>query len=373
MRQVLFFFFLAFSFYFSAQNYYLFIGTFTHTDSKGIYVYKFDCKTGKAVFVTNTEKDVVNPSFLSVSKNGKFIYSCTETRTETGGSVSSFSFDKKNGKLTFINKQPSGGANPVYITIHKKNKFVINSNYTAGNITVFEINDDGSIKPFSQEIKLSGSSINKERQEKSHPHSVILSPDHKYLAVPDLGSDKIVTYEVSDKEEQPLKACTSLPGSAIGGSGPRHLAFHPNGKFAYSIEELSGSVQAYSFKKGKLDTLQRVLIHTAETKGPFSASDIHISPDGKFLYAANRGKENNIAIFSIDKLGRLTHVAYQPTLGEIPRNFMIDPSGNYLLVANQVSGSIIIFKRNLHTGLLTDTNEPIAVPMPSCLQMIEAD
>jgi 6-phosphogluconolactonase (cycloisomerase 2 family) len=373
MKSILIFFCSVFCFFAPAQNYYLFIGTFTHTDSKGIYVYKFNAKKGKLTEVTNTEKTVVNPSFLTVTRDGKYVYACTETRTDTGGNVSAFSFDKKVGKLSFINKERSNGANPVYVALHNKNKFIINTNYTGGNITVYGINNDGSIKPISMELQLGGSSINKERQEKAHPHSAVFSPDYNYFVVPDLGSDMIRCYPFNADNEEPLNPNPPQLGYVVPGSGPRHITFHPNGKFAYCIEELSGTVQAYTFNKGKLDTLQRVLIHTADTKGPYSASDIHVSPDGKFLYAANRGKENNIAIFAVDDKGKLTHVAYQSTLGEIPRNFTIDPTGNYLLVANQVSGTIVVFKRNLKTGKLKATGEQVKVPMPSCLQLVGPD
>ncbi|MBL7911237.1 MAG: lactonase family protein [Bacteroidia bacterium] len=373
MRSVLVFLCSFFCFFASAQNYYLFVGTYTHTDSKGIYVYKFNGKKGKLTEVTNTEKTVTNPSFLTVTQDGKYVYACTDTKTDTSGSVSAFSFDKIKGKLTFLNKERSNGANPVYITLHNKNKFIINSNYTGSNITVYGINDNGSIKPISMELQLSGKSINKERQEKSHPHSVVFSPGHDYFVVTDLGADMIRTYPFNADNEEPLNPNPPQLGYVVPGSGPRHITFHPNGKFAYCIEELSGTVQAYTFNRGKLDTLQRILIHTADTKGPYSASDIHVSPDGKFLYAANRGKENNIAIFSIDDKGKLTFVEYQSTLGEIPRNFTIDPSGNYLLVANQVSGTIVVFKRNQKTGKLKANGEQVKLPMPSCLQMVGAD
>lgn len=371
MRLLLFSLFFLFFINAGSQKYFLFIGSYTGSGSKGIYVYKFDAATGNIEFISNTE-GVVNPSYLTISYNGKFIYSCTETRTENAGSISSFSFDRKNGKLQFLNKQSTGGDNPVYVSTHKSGKWVVCGNYTGGSVSAFRINKDGSLLPASQVINHSGKSVDRERQDKPHVHSTVFSPDYNHLYVPDLGLDKVMIYKFSKQLSQPLKLAIQPFVLTTPGSGPRHFAFHPNGKFAYLAEEMGGSVAVYAFNNGRLDSIQRIPTHPTATKGPFSAADIHVSPGGQFLYVTNRGKENNIAIFSIDlKKGKLTSIGYDSTLGEVPRNFIIEPSGKYLLVANQLSGNIVIFKRNKQTGLLQATGKQIKVPEVSCLQMLK--
>lgn len=354
------------------QRSYLFIGTYTASGSKGIYVYRFNAKTGSLTLLSNTE-GITNPSYLALAPDKKHLYACTDTRTQNPGTISAFSFDKKTGKLSFINKQTAGGANPVYLAVHKSGKWVVEGNYTGGNLSVLKINPDGSLQPPSQTIAHSGNSINAERQDKSHVHCTVFSPDYRYVYVPDLGIDKVMAYAVQENESTPLLAAPAPFTAAIPGSGPRHLTFHPNGKYAYLIEELAGAVVVYRYNpaSGALDSLQEVLTHPAAAQDPFGAADVHVSKDGKFLYASNRANENNLAVFSIAESGQLTLVGYQPTLGKMPRNFTLDPSGKFVLVANQESNNVVVFRRNLHTGLLTPTGTEISVPEPSCLQMIK--
>jgi 6-phosphogluconolactonase len=355
------------------QKSFLFVGTYTSTGSKGIYVYQFDGSTGNAELLSTTE-NIANPSFLAIAPNKKFIYACTDTRTPTAGSVSAFSFNKKTGKLRFVNKEVSSGFNPVYTSIHKSNKWLVAGNYTGGNITVFPINKDGSIKAYSQSIQHTGKSINPERQEKSHVHCTVFSPDYKYVYVPDLGIDKVMTYAVQENETTPLVTVSPPFAASVQGSGPRHITFHPNKKYAYLIEEMSGAVVAYNYNNsnGKLDSIQRIFTHPGDAIGPFGGADIHVSPDGGFLYASNRASENNLAIFSIDaNTGKLKTAGYQSALGKTPRNFTIDPTGNFVLVANQESDNVVVFKRDVQTGLLTPTGIEIKVPQPSCLQMMK--
>ncbi|MGI8637602.1 MAG: lactonase family protein [Segetibacter sp.] len=371
MRQVLFFFFTILSFCANCQKYYLFIGSYTDSGSKGIYVYTFDASTGNAAFVSNTN-GIVNPSFLTISPGGNFIYACTETRTANAGSISSFSFNKKNGSLQFINKQSSGGDNPVYVSAHRDGRWVVCGNYTGGSVAALAVNKDGSLSPAAQVIKHTGGSVDSVRQDRSHVHSTIFSPDYRHLYVPDLGLDKVMIYRFSEQAAIPLTSTSQQFIRTVPGSGPRHFAFHPNGKYGYLAEEMGGFVDVYKRAGDTLQQIQRIPAHRAETRGPFGSADIHTSPDGRFLYVTNRAKENNIAIFSIGKTtGKLTPVGYESTRGEGPRNFIIEPSGKFLLVANQLSGNIVIFKRNIKTGLLQATGKEIAVPEVSCLQMLK--
>ena len=354
-----------------SQVNYLFIGTYTDKGSKGIYVYKFDNTTGKATWVSNTE-GLVNPSYLDVAPDGKHIYAVTETARNNAGSVSAFAFDKKSGQLTFVNKQSSGGDNPCYVQVNKNKKWLMVGNYSGGSLSAFRIQPDGSLQPFIQSIQHQGKGLNPQRQEKAHVHATVFSPDQQYLFVPDLGLDKVMIYKFKPNEEQPLQPATPPFQPSVPGSGPRHFTFHPSRPFAYLIEELSGTVVAYTYKKGKLGLIQRIATHPVTYKGAIGSADIHVSPDGKYLYASNRGDENIITIFSVDtKTGRLILKDFQPTLGTTPRNFSITPSGKYLLVANQATNNIVIFRRDVKTGLLTPTGEEIKVPNPVCLQFMK--
>ncbi len=349
---------------------YLFVGSYTGgKQDTGIYVYELNSRSGKLKKISTIE-NITNPSFLTISPNGNFLYACTDTKMANAGSVSAFKIDTINGKITFINKQTSGGENPVYLAVHKDNKFIVNGNYTQGNVSVFATNQNGGLNPFSQIIQFTDSSINKQRQEKAHIHATVFSPNNDFIFLPDLGSDKIRVFKFDPSITQPIIPTNAYLVKTAAGSGPRHFTFHPNSKFAYCIEELSGMVSVYNYNNGTLDSIQKIFSYSKK-QGSYASADIHISPDGLFLYSSNRGElENTIAIFSIDQnSGKLSIIGHQNTFGKHPRNFAIDPSGKFLLVANQVSNNIIVFKRNFKTGLLIKTNNDIQVKRPSCLQL----
>ncbi|TDH29120.1 lactonase family protein [Segetibacter sp. 3557_3] len=354
----------------SGQNFYLFVGTYTDRGSKGIYVYDFNSVTGTATWVSNTE-GTVNPSYLAVAPGNRHLYAVTETARENAGSVSAFSFDPVSGKLTFINKQLSGGDNPCYVSVHSGGKWIAVGNYSGGSLSVLPVDSDGSLQPFSQNIVFTGKSVHKSRQEKSHVHSTVFSPDYKQLFVPDLGTDKVMIYDFNASAKQPLTPAKKPFEAVTAGNGPRHFTFHPGGKFAYLIEEMNGSVAAYRYSKKSLHFIGRTLTHPEGYSGAIGSADIHLSPDGRFLYASNRGDENTISIFAVDQQsGKLKTVGHVSTQGKVPRNFTIDPTGNFLLVANQATNNIVIFKRDLQTGLVTATGQELKVPTPVCLQMI---
>lgn len=367
--SLLFALFMCFNGY--SQNTYVFVGSYNlNKEKKGIYVFKLDTLTGRLKKIT-TVKNVLNPSYLNVSPNGKYIYSCTDARTPNAGSVSSFEFNPKNKSLVFINSQKSGGENPVYLTVHKNGKWLVNANYTEGSVAVHPLTDDGKIGFTVQRFSYSEGSINKERQDRSHVHSSIFSPNFDYVFLPDLGSDKIRCYQFDSLQSQPLQETPYPFTKTTLGSGPRHLAFHPNGKFAYCIEEMAGFVSVYKYDNGKLESIQRIATHTDEIAKGFGASEIHVSPDGRFLYASNRGEENNIAIFSIENEGTLKTVGYQSTFGQTPRVFAIDSKGKFVIVANQSTGNIVVFKRDSATGLLMKTGNEMKVKNASCIQIKE--
>ncbi len=349
---------------------YLFIGTYTDgKPDKGIYIYEFNSKTGnlKQVF---SGHNITNPSFLTLSPAGDYLYACTDTKLAKEGSVSAFKFDSINGSLTFLNKQKSGGENPVYLTTSRNNEFVINGNYTEGTVSVFKTNPDGSLNPSSQIIRFMGSGANVRRQDKAHIHAAVFSPDFNYIFFPDLGADKIRVFKFNSGEVQPLAALENYDFTAVPASGPRHFTFHPNNLFAYCIEELSGTITSFKYENGKLESIQRIFSYS-KLQEEYNIADIHISPDGLFLYASNRwDKENTISIFSINQDdGKLNLTGHQSTYGDHPRNFTLDPTGNFIIVANQVTNKIVVFKRDIITGLLTKTGKEIKVPGPSCLKM----
>lgn len=367
----LFFILITFSMNSHSQVFNLFIGTYTNTGSKGIYVYKFDTNTGKSWWMSNTDS-VVNPSFLCLSKDGGHLFAVNETNGANPGRVSSFAFDREKATLKFLNSQPSGGDDPCFISTDKNDQWLTVANYSSGSTSAFRINKDGTIQPFAQLIETSGSSVNKQRQKKSHIHETVFSPDYNYLFTPDLGTDKIMIYKFDPAQEKPLSKADDAFLKIPAGNGPRHIAFHPNNQFAYVINELSGSLMAYKYDNGNFQELQTMSTHPADFKGAIGAAEIQISPDGRFLYASNRGDQNSIAIFSINEpTGMLTIKDYQSTLGKGPRHFIIDPAGNFLLVANQDSNNIVVFKRDKQTGLLTDTHQQIAILKPVCLQLVK--
>lgn len=349
-----------------SQKCFVFFGSFNHDrNEEGLYVYQLDSINGKLDFKSSLS-GIHNPSYITLSPDGQYLYACTESKTQNAGSISSFSFDKTKAELAFINTRPSGGENPVYLTTDNSGKWLVNANYTEAGISAYPLSNNGYINEAVQIFSYEEGSNNSGRQERAHIHAAVFSPDDKFIFVPDLGADKIRSYAFNIAQEKPLTEKTSIDTSP--GSGPRHFTFHPNGKFAYCIEELSGLVTFYNYKEGALTSLQCIAAHPEAITEGFESSDIHISPDGKFLYATNRGKENNIAIFSINKGGILKTVGYQFTLGLHPRTFAIDPTGNYLIVTNVNSSTAVVFRRNKQTGLLVKTDQ-VAIKNVSCVKI----
>lgn len=349
---------------------YLFVGTYTDgKPDKGIYVYAFNTRTGHLKKV-GSGHNITNPSFLTLSPAGDFLYACTDTKLPEEGSVSAFKIDSTTGALTFLNKQKSGGENPVYVTTTGNNEFVINANYTTGTVTVFKTKPDGSLSTYVQRIQFQGRGPNARRQDSPHIHAAVFSPDFEYMFFPDLGADKIRVFTFNLQGDPPLQALEDDDYTTVPGSGPRHFTFHPNLSFAYCIEELSGTITAFRYESGRLDSIQPIFAYS-KLQEEYNSADVHISPDGLFLYASNRrDAENKISIFSIHKDdGTLTLIGHQSTYGDHPRNFTLDPSGNFLIVANQVTNNLVVFKRDSKTGLLTRTAKEIKVPGPACLKM----
>jgi 6-phosphogluconolactonase len=348
------------------KSYNLLIGTYTTSpESDGLYVYDFDCQTGSTKFKSKIA-GVENPSYLDISRDGKYLYTVNETRD---GGISSFTFNRTTKNIVFINRVSSGGSSPCYIAVDDKTRYAFASNYGSGSLCAVPLKEDGSLSDNIQFIQQEGSSVDKGRQNGPHVHCTVLSPDNKYLLTANLGTDKVYIYQFNAANtSQPLTPADPAFISVKAGSGPRHIVFHPNSKFAYLISEMGGMITVFDYKDGKLHEKQMITMLSPDFKGRVGAADIQVSPDGKFLYGSNRGDANDLVIYKIDKDGKLQYIGHEGTKGKTPRNFVIDPTGNFLLVANQDSDEIIIFKRNQKTGLLTPTGEKIQVYKPVCLK-----
>lgn len=346
-----------------STNYRFVLGTYTqNTGSDGIYFVDVNISESLFNITPITTKNVENPSYLSLSADKKYLYSVNELGTDSY--VSAFAFDGENKTLHFLNKVKSVGADPCFISV--TNKHVVTANYSGGNVSVFERLKDGRITDSIQNIQHSGSSINKKRQNEPHVHQTIFDPAGKYLFVNDLGTDCVISYKYqpNDKKGKIFVELDTL--SVKKGSGPRHIAFSKNGKFGYLIQELDGSLTTFGIKNGKMNLInETTVVHKPEIIS--GAADIHLSPDGKFLYATNRGTANDISIFKINANGVPEFKRQVPVMGNGPRNFAITKDGNYLMACNQKSNEIVMFKRDMNSGDLVDSGIRISVNAPVCL------
>lgn len=344
-----------------AQQIPMFVGTYTSkTESKGIYIYNFDVKTGDATLVSTQESK--DPSFLARSNN--FIYAVNELPNQEG-TVSAYSF--KDGHLTFLNSLPSGGGAPCFVEVHPNGSLLAVANYTGGSAALFDLESNGVLSKRSRLIQHEGKGVDPFRQEKPHVHSTFFSKKGDKLYIQDLGLDEISIYPVNKTGNTYSLAEESEDIFTPAGGGPRHIVFDKKEKFLYVILEMTGQIAFYK-KDGNAWMYQSTFdINPEGFKGSNGGADIKISADGKFLYATNRGDANTIATFSVEKDGELKKIANMAVKGKGPRNFNLSPDGKYLLVANQYTNNIVLFSRDTKTGLLTDTGKEIAVPAPVCI------
>lgn len=353
-----------------SQREFIFFGSYNwEKGSEAVYVYELDTVNGKLTKVASSS-DVINPGYITVSSDGKYIYASSDAKTPNYGTVSSFAFDANKKTLTFLNQQKTGGENPVYVNVDKSGKWLINVTYNQPSISVFPLLENGKIDSIAQHFTFTeGSGVNPTRQEKSHTHSAVFAPDYKTVLFADLGADKILQYPFDANQKQPLIDSKSSFINTKPGSGPRHITFIKNGKLVYSIEELAGMISVYDFSDNNLKEIQRIATHPDKITEGFESSDVHISPDGKFLYATNRGKENNIAIFKVLNDGKLESIGYQKTGGKHPRTFAIDETGKFIIVTNVNSQDVTVFRRNLETGMLKKVGKPVKINHPTCVKI----
>ncbi len=348
---------------------FLLVGSYSSAEAEGIKLFRFNEETCAMSYVDGV-KGISNPSYQNVSNDGNYIYSVGED-DEDLATVNAIQLDKEKGKLTLLNSQLVGEGAPCYIRVSPNGRFLLTANYMGGSISVFPIEKDGKIGARPYTIRYKGHGQDSQRQEQPHLHCVEFTPDGKHLVANDLGLDCIHKYPVAGNgpkvtQSNFIKTNNKKDIKLESGSGPRHICFRPDGKFAYLINELSGAVTVLSYKKELLNPIQYIQSDTVYGRG---SGDIHVSPDGKFVYSSNRLKADGIAIFKVDdKNGTLSRVGYQLT-GVHPRNFIITPNGRFLLVACRDSNCIQIFSRNVTTGALTEVGK-VAVSKPVCLKFI---
>jgi len=345
-----------------AAKYLVYTGTYTRDATKGIYAFTFDPATG-AMGPAELKAETSNPSWLAVHPNGKFLYSVNE---DTDGMVTAFAMDPKTGALTKLNSVSSGGSVPCHLAIDKTGKLLLTANYGSGSVGVTAIGADGRLGETTR-VQHKGSA-------EPHAHEIVFSKDNRFAFVPELGLNQVISYRVD-----PAKGSISPNDPPFvqlpTGNGPRHFAFHPNGKFAYGNNELSMTATAYTYDaaRGELKEIQTLSTLPGGLKAGegLSTSEAEVDRNGKFLYVGNRG-HNSIAVFAIGGDGKLTAVEQAPTLGKTPRSFKIDPTGKYLLAGNQDSNTVVEFRIDAKTGKLTPTGKTIEAGIPVCFVFVPA-
>lgn len=347
----------------------VYVGTYTGPKSQGIYGYRFAAATGQITPLGLLAK-TTNPSFLAIDPSRRFLYAVNEigdSQVQKSGGLSAFSIDRKTAKLTFLNEAASRGTDPCYVSLDRTGKYVLVANYTSGSVAVFPVLADGRLGDASAFVQHQGSSVNRERQEGPHAHMISVTADNRFALVADLGLDELLVYRF-DANRGSLAPNDPPFAKVHPGLGPRHFAFHPNGKLVYLISEMGSAITAFSYNaaSGVLHEIETVSTLPKDFKGQNDCAEISVLPSGKFLYGSNRGHDS-IAVFSIDPLhGALKLVEHVSTQGKTPRNFAIDPTGSYLFAANQDSDSIVVFKIDRATGRLNPTGQKLDVPSPVC-------
>lgn len=344
-----------------AKTYNFLVGTYTkNTKSEGIYSVSFDANSGKSV-IQVLAREIENPAFLTISPDSNFVYTVSESGESS--TINAFMFDKSKTEFKPLNRVSAAGIGPCYIA--SSNYHVVTANYSGGSLVVFGKKSNGSLTNPLQVIYHNGSSIDAKRQTKPYVHQAIFTPDFKYVFTNDLGTDYVHAYSYNQSSEKqilvPIDSLKLKPGS-----GPRHLTFNKNGNLIYIVQELDATISVANFKNGKLGLLQET---TLDLKKEFenAAADIHLSPDGKFLYATNRGTAQNITCFKVLSNGKLKFVQQIPTEANWPRNFAVSHDGTMVFIGNQHSNSITVFNRNPRTGKLSFTGISINIPSPVCL------
>jgi 6-phosphogluconolactonase len=386
----------------SAQgsDFFMYVGTYTgfkwvhhsrpyglgESHSKGIYVSRFRAATGE-FSEPELAAEMINPSFLTVSPDHRFLYAVSEDPLSVGppldhsSYVSAFAIDSSSGKLHLLNTAPAGGTSTCFISMDKTGKYVMMANFGSGSVSVIRAREDGSLGELTSFIQDVGSSVDPRIQLEPHPHSIVVSPDNRYAIVSDLGLDKVLIFRF-DAETGKLSPPDPPFATVYPGGGPRHFIFDPSGKFGYQLSEMSGIVDVFAWDspKGALTEVQRVQTVPHDFFGGNHSAEIEVHPNGKFLYESNRRTKSEeerapdtIGVYSVDpKTGMLTPVEQSLTGGVMPRFFAIDPTGTYLMAANQISNNVVLYKIDAPSGRLSKTGTEIKVDTPVCLKFVPA-
>ena len=347
---------------------YLVAGSYAPAAEEGIRIFRFDEATGEATPAGGCA-GIADPSYLVASADGGSLYAVSETGDETAALVR-LAFDRRSGTLRQGERQPTRGAAPCFVALDPAGRFAATANYSGGSISLFALDSAGRLAAPARVVRFAGRGVDPERQEQPHLHCIAFTPDGRRLLACDLGLDRIHTVPLvaGARGTEAVDTAGEQSVALRPVSGPRHLRFGPDGRFAYLVNELSGQVTVFAHRRGRLRPVQHI---AADTTGARASGDIRISPDGRHLYASNRLKNDGLAIFAVDaRRGTLRPLGYQPT-GPHPRNFALSPDGRFLLVACRDSDTIEIYARDAATGLLRDTGRRIAMPRPVCLEFVK--
>ncbi|MEL7587431.1 MAG: lactonase family protein [Prolixibacteraceae bacterium] len=349
----------------------LYVGTYTDGDSEGIYCYQYHPETGDLVLQHVTENKE-NPSFLALHPNGKYLYAVSEVndyQQMDSGSVTAYRI-AESGELEKINQEATKGNHPCHVTVSPDGKTVVAANYTSGSISIYQTLENGGLSEVLQVIRHDGQGPDSTRQKGPHAHSALFTKDGSLLITADLGTDRIDFYRQSPEKNQPYVPASEGPVHMPPGSGPRHFDFSPDGQFIYVMNEMGSSVSVLQRDGAAFRLIETVSSLPAGYTDKSYGADIHVAPDGRFVYCSNRG-HNSIAVFSRDQgNGKISLIQNEPVSGDWPRNFTLDPDGNYLLVANQKSNNVTIFKVDKESGLLSYSNQNLRIPSPVCLKFL---
>jgi len=346
-----------------AQDMCVYFGS--HSSGPGIGFSKsyFNTNTGvltKPEFLIEAKE----PAFFIIHPNGKYLYTCNSGQP---GQISAYAIDSTTKHLILLNQKPSYGGDPSFISFDKTLRFALVANYDGGNICVYAIQPDGSFGDRTAFVQHEGKSVNPERQTHAYAHSIIVDQSNRFVLVADLGLDKVFVYRFNEKDGS-LSSNDPPFAMVKPGSGPRHVRFHPNGKWIYVINEMGCSISCFNWDsdKGTLIEFQNISTLPKDFTNTSTCAELEIHPNGKFLYCSNRG-HNSIAVFAIDQIsGQLTLIQHVPTKGNTPRNFAFDPTGKWIICTNQDSNNAVVFSINKTAGYLTQVGEPVEVPQPFC-------
>lgn len=343
----------------------LYVGTYTDGDSEGIYRCHMDADTGDLEIIEATG-GIANPSFLAFHPDRTHLYAVSETTSfedGPGGGVFAYAVDAAGGGLRSLNAKPSRGGAPCYVSVTPDGRFVLVANYVGGNVAILPVQPDGSLGEATDVEQHEGSGPNEERQEAPHAHCILPDPSGRFACAVDLGIDRVIVYRSDDGNLMRASEMALQPGA-----GPRHLAFHPNGRRAYVINELDSTLTACTYDDGVLEPTHTISTLPPGIDAENYCADIHVAANGRFVYGSNRGHDS-IVVFAVDDAsGHLSAIQHVPTGGSWPRNFALDPSGRFLLVANQHTDDVVVFSVDGATGRLAPTGHTLAIPSPVCLR-----